>query len=157
MKRPQSQFMKKDHGQSLVEFALTLPMLLVVMFMVTEFGRALFQYNILAQATREGARVAVTSAEGSAPANGELRMTEFLVGTGIRPGDLTVLSCNVDESYVDANGNETGTKVVVATAEMPFRWILQGDLPTNPGSGSAVVSPGALTLHAETVMKAETF
>ena len=38
-------------------------MLLVVMFMVTEFGRAMYQYNVLAQATREGARVAVVSAE----------------------------------------------------------------------------------------------
>ena len=39
---------------------------------------------------------------------------------------------------------------------MPFRWILQGDLPTT-AEGAAVVSPNALTLHAETVMKAETF
>ncbi len=152
MKRPQSQLMKNDRGQSLVEFALTLPMLLVVMFMVTEFGRALFQYNILAQATREGARVGVVSAEADASADGEARIDDFLTGTGIAPGDLSTKTVTVVGDY-----NGTGTKVVVATAEMPFRWILQGDMPTNPGSGSAVVSPNALTLRAETVMKAETF
>ena len=151
MKRPQSHLMRSERGQSLVEFALTLPMLLVVMFMVTEFGRALFQYNVMAQATREGARVAVTSAEGAAKADGEARMTEFLTGAGIDVNELTILSCTVVDNY-----NETGTKVVVAEAEMPFRWILQGDLPTT-AEGVSVVSPNALTLHAETVMKAETF
>jgi len=151
MKRPRSHLMKSERGQSLVEFALTLPMLLVVMFMVTEFGRALYQYNVLAQATREGARVAVVSAEGSAPDDGVARMTSFLVGTGIDVADLSELSCAVVDDY-----NGTGTKVVVAIAEMPFQWILQGDMPTNPG-GAATVAPNALTLHAETVMKAETF
>jgi Flp pilus assembly protein TadG len=143
--------MKSERGQSLVEFALTLPMLLVVMFMVTEFGRALYQYNVLAQATREGARVAVVAAESAASGDGEARMTDFLVGTGINAGDLSELSCTVVDDY-----NASGTKVVIATAELPFRWILQGDLPTNPG-GAAVVSPNALTLRAQTVMKAETF
>ena len=150
MKRPQSQLMKNDRGQSLVEFALTLPMLLVVMFMVTEFGRALYQYNVMAQATREGARLGVVSGQDAATPRGEARMDAFLTGTGIAPGDLTTKTVTVVDDY-----NGTGTKVVVATAEMPFRWILQGDMPTNPGAGSAVVSPGALTLHAETVMKAE--
>ena len=155
MKRPQSHLMKSERGQSLVEFALTLPMLLVVMFMVTEFGRALYQYNVLAQATREGARVAVVSAYDDAEANGVARMTEFLTGTGIEIGDLETIECP-PEPVVDAGGNPTSSFVVRATLEMPFRWILQGDLPTNPG-GAAVVSPNALTLRAETVMKAETF
>ena len=99
MKRPQSHLMRSERGQSLVEFALTLPMLLVVMFMVTEFGRALFQYNVMAQATREGARVAVTSAEGAAKADGEARMTEFLTGAGIDVNELTILSCTVVDNY----------------------------------------------------------
>lgn len=149
MKRPQSPLLKNDHGQSLVEFALTLPMLLVVMFMVTEFGRALYQYNVLAQSAREGVRVAVVSGADQAQANGEARIDDFLAGTGINPGDLTTRTVTVNENY-----NETGTKVAIATVEMPFQWILQGDMPTNP-DGRAVVSPGALTLSAEAVMKAE--
>ena len=150
MKMAPKKFMRNDRGQSLVEFALTLPMLLVVMFMITEFGRALYQYNVLAQATREAARVAVVDAEANAIANGEARMDDFLTGTGI---DTRVLDRAVT---IVPNYNGTGTKVVRATAEMPFQWILQGDLPTNP-DGAATVSPTAFTLHAETVMKAETF
>jgi hypothetical protein len=64
---------------------------------------------------------------------------------------------NLDRDVVVVpNYNESGTTVVRATAEMPFRWILQGDLPTN-ADGSAPVAPTGLTLRAETVMRAETF
>jgi Flp pilus assembly protein TadG len=145
MKRPQSNVMKSERGQALVELALTLPMLLVVMFVVIEFGRALFQYNILAQATREGARVGVVSAESAVPTDGVTRMNELLTAAGIDSGELSEITCTVVPDY-----NGTGTKVVVAVAEMPFRWILQGAMPTNP-SGGGTVSPGALTLRAETV------
>lgn len=147
MKRAPRKIMRDDRGQSLVEFALTLPMLLVVMFMITEFGRALYQYNVLAQATREAARVAVVQAEDQASPVGEAKLDEFLTGTGIDPADLT---------RVVAVEDDAGMKIVRATATLPFRWILQGDLPTNP-DGASTVSPGALTLSAETVMKAETF
>ena len=153
MKRPQSHLMRSERGQSLVEFALTLPMLLVVMFMVTEFGRALYQYNILAQATREGARVGVVSAEADVPVVGPDRMTELLSAAGIESGELSELSCTVVENY-----QGTGTKVVVAKADLPFRWILQGNMPTNPGGAGGVVAPDQdFVLRAETVMKAETF
>ena len=52
MSSKRNQFMRDTRGQSLVEFALILPMMLVVMFMITEFGRALYMYNVLASAAR---------------------------------------------------------------------------------------------------------
>ena len=150
MKQPPKTIVRDDRGQSLVEFALTLPMLLVVMFMITEFGRALYQYNILVQATREGARIAVVNASNAAQVAGRARMDAFLQGTGMEQIGL------VRDIEVIENFNETNTTVVKATASMPFRWILQGDMPTT-ADGSAPVSPNALTLSAETVMRAETF
>jgi Flp pilus assembly protein TadG len=144
--------LRDDHGQSLVEFALTLPMLLVVMFMITEFGRALYQYNVLAQATREGARVAVVNSEANAPAFGEARMDSFLTAVGIGPDEVDI------DVVVESNYAESGTAIVRATAEMPFQWILQGPLPTTAnGDPDGAVTPNAFTLHAETVMKAEGF
>jgi len=150
MKRPQSHLLKDQRGQALIEFALTLPMLLVVMFMITEFGRALFQYNLLAQSTREGARVAVVSAEANAPTAGQDRIDEFLAAAGL---DTSTLTRTV---VVDPDYQGSGTKVAIATVQMPFRFILQGDMPTNPG-GASKVSPGGITLTAETIMKAETY
>lgn len=45
-----------QHGVALIEFALTLPVLLVLTFITIEFGRALYQYNTLTKAVRDAAR-----------------------------------------------------------------------------------------------------
>src|SRR5690554_1734647 len=48
-----------DAGQALVEFALVLPLLLVLVIAVFEFGRAWSAYQVITDAAREGARNAV--------------------------------------------------------------------------------------------------
>jgi hypothetical protein len=49
---------KKTRGQTMVEFALVLPILLVTMYGVMEFGRLLFIYVTTTSASREAARYA---------------------------------------------------------------------------------------------------
>jgi Flp pilus assembly protein TadG len=46
-------------GQSLVEFGLILPIFLLMVFGIVDFGRAVFAYSTLNNAAREAARVAV--------------------------------------------------------------------------------------------------
>jgi Flp pilus assembly protein TadG len=49
--------MRNRHkGVALIEFALTLPILLILTFITTEFGRALYQYNIITKSVRDAAR-----------------------------------------------------------------------------------------------------
>src|SRR5262249_20894930 len=48
-----------ERGVSVVEFALVLPVFLAFMFGVTEFGRAVYYYNTVANASREGARYGI--------------------------------------------------------------------------------------------------
>jgi hypothetical protein len=48
--------LQKQSGAAIVEFALVLPLLLVLSILVAEFGRALYQYDTLAKAVRAGAR-----------------------------------------------------------------------------------------------------
>lgn len=47
---------KRQIGVALVEFALILPMLLLLTFITTEFGRALYQYNTLTKSVRDAVR-----------------------------------------------------------------------------------------------------
>lgn len=54
------------HGQALVEFALVLPILLLLVLGVFEFGRAWHAYQVITDAAREGARLAVV-AQGTLP------------------------------------------------------------------------------------------
>lgn len=49
---------EKPRGQSIVEMALILPLLLVVLFGIIEFGWLIFAYSTISQATRNGAEVA---------------------------------------------------------------------------------------------------
>ena len=49
-------------GQALVEFALVLPVFLMLLFGLIDGGRYVFMNNVLSQAAREGARVAATEA-----------------------------------------------------------------------------------------------
>lgn len=49
--------MKHRHnGVALIEFALVLPFLLLLAFITTEYGRALYQYNALAKSVRDAVR-----------------------------------------------------------------------------------------------------
>jgi Flp pilus assembly protein TadG len=50
-----------QRGQTLVEFALAVMLFLTLLFGIIEFGRALWSWNTIVQATRAGARFAVTS------------------------------------------------------------------------------------------------
>ncbi|MDO8485960.1 MAG: pilus assembly protein [Candidatus Limnocylindrales bacterium] len=55
-------------GQSLVEFALVLPVFLLLLFGVIDGGRAIFAYNQMSQVTRAVARVASTTCFETTPA-----------------------------------------------------------------------------------------
>jgi hypothetical protein len=46
----------KSRGQSLIEFALVLPVLLMFAMFILDFGRAIYYYSVLFNAAREGAR-----------------------------------------------------------------------------------------------------
>lgn len=46
----------KQNGAALVELALILPLLLLMTFITTEFGRALYQYNIITKSVRDAVR-----------------------------------------------------------------------------------------------------
>jgi Flp pilus assembly protein TadG len=50
-----------DRGQSLVEFALVIPIILLLIVAFAEIGRAVFAYNAIANAARQGARVAAVN------------------------------------------------------------------------------------------------
>jgi Flp pilus assembly protein TadG len=48
-------------GQALVEFALVIPIFLLVLVAIFDLGRAVFAYNTLTNAAREGARTAIVN------------------------------------------------------------------------------------------------
>ena len=61
----------RQQSQALIEFALISPVLLLLVFGIIDIGRAVFYYDTLNHAVREGARAAV-QAETPLPTNAEV-------------------------------------------------------------------------------------
>lgn len=53
-------FFKSDGGQTLVEFALTLPIVLLSLLFAIDVGRYVYTYSAISAAVREGARLVST-------------------------------------------------------------------------------------------------
>lgn len=53
-------FSRSERGQSLVEFAMVLPLFLVLIFAIVDFGIGFQQHITLTNAAREGARYGIT-------------------------------------------------------------------------------------------------
>jgi Flp pilus assembly protein TadG len=47
---------KKQQGVAIIEFALVLPLILLMIAVTTEFGRAMYEYGLLAKSVRDAAR-----------------------------------------------------------------------------------------------------
>lgn len=79
---------REDRGQSLVEFALVLPLLLLLLFGIVEFALAWRSSQVITNAAREGARAAVigTSSEADVQAVVDSR----LEAGGLDPASATV-------------------------------------------------------------------
>jgi hypothetical protein len=61
LRRPKGIRSRGIRGQALVEFALVIPIFLLVMIALFDLGRAVFAYNTLTNAAREGARMAIVN------------------------------------------------------------------------------------------------
>lgn len=55
---------RRQHGVAAVEFAILIIPLTLMLFGLTEYGRAIYQYNTLVKATRDAARYLSTVAPG---------------------------------------------------------------------------------------------
>ena len=67
-------------GQALVEFALVFPIAVLLLLAVFDVGRAVFAYNGLTNAAREGARLAIVNQDETMIAQ---RITEMTFVTGV--------------------------------------------------------------------------
>ena len=59
--------LRKQHGAAAVEFALVLPLLLILVFGIVEFSLALYDKAIITNASREGARAGIVFADPPIP------------------------------------------------------------------------------------------
>jgi hypothetical protein len=75
---------RSQRSQALIEFALISPVLLLLLFGIIDIGRAVFYYDTLSHAAREGARSAVLASD-TLPTNADVlsKVTSQLVGASV--------------------------------------------------------------------------
>lgn len=130
MKRGDS-IRRRDSGQSLLEFAIVLPILLALLVGIFEFGVAWNRKQVLTNAAREGARLAVLPGITN-PDTVDFVVDSYLTSAGITPASVT-------RNYAGLCGSCTGETVTVQLQmdhTMPFVSAISGLLSASPTAGS---------------------
>jgi Flp pilus assembly protein TadG len=77
----------RTRGQALVEFALILPIFILLLVGLFDVGRAVFAYNTVSNAAREAARVAIVNQTES---DVDAKAVQRAVSLGLTASDVTV-------------------------------------------------------------------
>ena len=94
MSRQRSRRNRRAAGQSLVEFALVFPVLIVLLIAIFDLGRLVFAYNNITNAAREGARVGIIDQTEASIQDEVLNQATSL---GLEPADVDVTYVKSDD------------------------------------------------------------
>jgi hypothetical protein len=126
----------RQRSQSLAEFALVAPVLLLVVFGIVDLGRAVFYYNTLAHAAREGARVA-ERASAPLPADADVLAAVRGQATGV---SVAVNPC--PNGPLTATNPPAGSAWVFVTEPKPPATVESAPPPNAPGGEFTAPSSG---------------
>jgi Flp pilus assembly protein TadG len=132
-------YLKREDGAAAVEFAIVLPLLMLILFGIIEFGLILYNQEVITNASREGARFGIVIGTPR-PSTGQIQgvVNTYLTNSGLNVGNATV---NVAGAQ-GASGSDLTVSVVY-----PYDFLV---LPNFVASLS-----DSLNLSATTVMKLE--
>ncbi len=134
-----------ERGQELVEFALILPLLLLFLFGIIEFGIAVYRYNAIANIGREVARYGSINPDSvhpdPAPINTHIN-DEILPrwATAVSIDDLTITPTLTLGDFINSTVN------VTVTYQHQF---LTGPIIAVVGSGGELTMRTVSTMHLE--------
>jgi Flp pilus assembly protein TadG len=137
-----------QRGQALIETALTLPIVLVLSISIFEFGRALQVWQLLTNAAREGARVAVLP--GADPTAVKQRVVDYMVAGGLKGPALNQIALQSNAQII-MSGNPVSASQI--TISYPFSFMLLNPVMQLVVRGSTVGKP--ITMTASALMRNE--
>lgn len=146
---------RAQRGLAMVELALTLPLLVLLMFAFAEFGRMLFQYNSLQQASRDAGRYVAGKAWNSTL--GTVQLSSALIsqtqnvavyGIPANPNGYPAVAPGLTTGNVTVTA--VGTDHVQVSIAYTFIPVVGSSLPALYGSSV----PLGLSLTSTVVMRA---
>ena len=144
---------RSDSGTELIEFALTLPLLLLVVLGIIESGFIFQEYEVVTNAAREGARIAVLPTYAATqPArvnNTTARVNQYLTAGGLN-FSLATKTVGVPVLSNLAAPAAGCVSTVAVTVTYPHPVVFLGGIMSYFGSGF-----GNITLRATSEMRTE--
>lgn len=131
--------MKNETGQAVVELAITLPLLIVILCGIIDYGWIITNQNAVDHSAREGARFAIVNSSGSGAAQAIESYAISLAPASMRDS----MSANV--TFTNASDRRAGDVIVEVSAEVTVLTPIAG----------IFVDGQVLTLHSSCRMKVE--
>jgi Flp pilus assembly pilin Flp len=128
--------LKREEGAAAVEFALLLPLLLILLFGIIEFGLILYFQGVVASASREGARHGIVV---SRPTDVKGWTEGYCLGFLPSPG------CTATADY---GSGSPGTPLTV-TVEYDYSYIVLANLIPGLTDNGKIHLTGATTMYYE--------
>lgn len=108
-----------ERGAALLETAITMPLILLVMVGIFEFGRAYQTYQVVTNAAREGARVAVLP--NTTVEDVQSRVRAYLRAGQLGSADLASVAVNQNMTM---SIGATNASASVVTVSYPFSFMM---------------------------------
>jgi Flp pilus assembly protein TadG len=139
---------RRDEGAALIEAAFTLPLLLFVSIGIIEFGRAFQTWQVVTNAAREGARIAVLP--GMTDDDVKARVANYMQMGITAPESATVL---IDRTTTVPLGGTVTASASKVTVQYPFTFIVMQPIATllvkDSTVGNAFTMASAATMRNE--------
>lgn len=111
---------KRSSGQSITEFALAVPIVLLVIFTFMDLGRAIYYFTSISNAVREGARYAMVHAIDGTDDRDDVidHVIGYSVAVKIEPADVSVTCTGSTNDHVTVSASYEFDPVTPFLAEL---------------------------------------
>ncbi|MDQ3421172.1 MAG: pilus assembly protein [Acidobacteriota bacterium] len=138
--------LRNQKGAALLETAITLPLVLLVCVSIFEFGRAYQTWQVLTNAAREGARVAVLSESTDAQVKSAVKA--YMQGGQLPSFDIANVAVERTVPFATSN---TASRVTIS---YPFKFTVLNPVMRLVKSG-ATAGQGTTTMVSVALMRNE--
>jgi Flp pilus assembly protein TadG len=138
--------LKSQRGAALLETAITIPLILLVSVSIFEFGRAYQTWQVLTNAAREGARIAILSGVSDTQVTAAVR--NYMTGGSLPNAGTASISV---VRNVPFTGTNTASSVTVS---YPFQFMVLNPVVRLVQAGSTT-GQGTTTMTAVATMRNE--
>ena len=138
--------MRSEKGAALIEAAITVPVILLISVGIFEFGRAYQTWQVLTNAAREGARMAVIT--GTTDADIKTRVQNYMTAGSLPNASTATVTIT---RGVALTGPDTGTSIAI---DYPFQFMVLNPVvrliaPSDTTTGAPITMKSSALMRNE--------